>query len=75
MPGCEKCWDDAFRRSHFCGGNQVVVYHKLLKSRKCTPEEQAGGTDAGYCPKCQKFTMHRVCNVCMGCNYGEKGKP
>ena len=42
---CERCWGDAFSRSHFGGTCQADEYEKLLKERKdnpCTPREQAG---------------------------------
>jgi hypothetical protein len=45
MAGCEKCWGDAFRESHFTGKDQYECYKKLLEERKdnpCTPQEQAG---------------------------------
>lgn len=46
MASCEKCWEDAFRRS--LGGRnkaQYEHYNDLLEERKdntCSPKEQAG---------------------------------
>jgi hypothetical protein len=56
MPSCEKCWKDA-------GGNPDR-YTKLVRERKCTPEEQAGD-DAGNCNSCGRRTMHQHCHICM----------
>ena len=45
MTDCEKCWEDAFRRSYGTGKSQAECYHDLLEERKdnpCTPKEQAG---------------------------------
>lgn len=73
MPSCEKCWDDAFQLSIAEPTiSQSEHYARLLESRQCTPEEQAGGRtpeEAGICPACNRRTMHRVCNVCMACGY------
>lgn len=59
MASCEKCWTDS-------GGNPET-YRELVKSRNCTPEEQAGGADAKRCPECGRNTIHIYCHVCMAC--------
>ena len=62
MASCEKCWSDA-------GGNSDL-YSKLIKSRNCTPEEQAGGYEtADECPKCHRNTIHIYARVCMNCDH------
>ena len=71
MASCEKCWDDAARET-LGGIGQAERYAQLVKTRCCTPEEQAGGNSpesAGVCPKCNRKTLHRVCNVCMNCGF------
>lgn len=45
LPGCEKCWGDAYGRSICTGKDQVECYSDLLIERRdnpCTPQEQAG---------------------------------
>ena len=69
MASCEKCWDDSARMT-LGGANQAEVYRKLIKTRNCTPEEQAGGNSPEYanvCPVCNRRTIHRVCNICVIC--------
>jgi len=58
MVSCEKCWRDA-------GGNPDE-YQRLIKSRTCTPEEQAG-LDATECPKCKRMAVHESVGFCMAC--------
>ena len=62
MSACEKCWRDA--------GGDPDRYQELLKLRKwpdkaCTPNEQAGGIDAGYCESCGGRTVHLYTHECM----------
>ena len=60
MPSCEKCWRDAH--------GEADRYSELLMERKdfpCTPEQQAGGEDAGECEKCGRKTVHCVVGLCM----------
>lgn len=60
MPSCEKCWRDAR-----CEPDR---YHELIEQRKgnpCTPEQQAGGDDAGDCEKCGRKTVHCVVGRCV----------
>ena len=54
MSVCEKCWADS-------GGGEKYI--ELLKSRDCTPEEQAG-IDAEICSKCKRKTIHQHTNSC-----------
>ena len=62
MASCEKCWTDS-------SGNPDL-YSKLVKSRNCTPEEQAAGYEVvDECPKCKRKTMHIYCHTCMACGY------
>ena len=64
MASCEKCWRDA--------GGRADEYARLVKERKtnlCSPEDQAGGEDAGVCPKCKRKAVHVYCKVCMACNW------
>jgi len=45
MASCEKCWNDAEIMANEGLGDKVLLYHKLLKSRKnnpCLPKKQAG---------------------------------
>jgi len=56
MASCEKCWRDS--RGHGDG-----EYARLVASRDCTPEQQAG--DGYKCPTCKRMTMHMYCHVCM----------
>lgn len=58
MSACEKCWADAF---------SVEEYEELIRSRRCTPEEQAG-PGAGRCPRCGRMTLHQYTSEPMcGC--------
>jgi len=62
MPGCEKCWGDAYMRMR-CDSSksQAEYYRDLLNERKdnpCTPEEQAG-LDAKKCPNCGRMAKPR----------------
>lgn len=64
MASCEKCWRDS-------GGNPNR-YSELVKSRNCTPEEQAG-MGADICMACNRATMHIYCGICMNPACGSKG--
>ncbi len=68
MPSCEKCWADAFRISYGSGEPQGEAYAKLIKERKCSPEQQAG-PDAKTCPKCGRKAVHEIVNSCMSCGH------
>ena len=57
MSSCEKCWKDSRLNDN---------YNELVKSRNCTPEEQAGPF-AGRCPKCHRKTLHQMSYECMAC--------
>ena len=59
MPSCEKCWRDAH-----AAGDVVEEYNRLLKSRVCTPEQQAGDA-AERCPTCHRLTLHQWTRECM----------
>lgn len=66
MTSCEKCWIDAH--------GDADEYTELVRERnesgnECTPEEQAG-PDAGWCPICNRRTVHQVVERCMvkGCD-------
>lgn len=60
MSACEKCWRQA-------GGNPDY-YRELVKTRSCTPEEQAG-LAASVCPECKRQTLHQYTGECMaGCD-------
>lgn len=66
MVSCEKCWRDS--------GGRADEYARLIKERKdapCSPEEQAGGEDAGECPHCKRKAVHVFCDVCMACGRKE----
>lgn len=60
MSSCEKCWRDA--------GGDPDKYHHLITirtgDRVCTPEEQAGGKDAGWCDICNRQTIHLYTKKC-----------
>ena len=56
MAICEKCWE--------MSGGDADRYVKLVKSEKCSPEEQAGQY-AYKCPACGRMTMHSYANICM----------
>jgi len=72
MASCEKCWGDAYLRTHTDPmKSQAEHYSDLIKERKgnpCTPEQQAG-EDATKCPKCNKIAVHQMIEVCMNCGY------
>jgi hypothetical protein len=74
MPSCEKCWGDAYTRSHTdISKSQAEHYSDLIRERKdnqCTPEEQAG-SDAGICPDCERKTVHQIIRHCTNCGYLE----
>ena len=57
MASCEKCWRDS--------GGDSDWYARLLLTRNCTPNEQAGGVDAGLCDKCGRQTVHAFTKNCM----------
>lgn len=61
MASCEQCWRDSRGDPNY--------YRRLIKQRKCTPEEQAGSPGATKCEKCGRRTVHIYCHVCMnpGC--------
>ena len=58
MAACEKCWEDA--------GGYADRYYALVKSRECTPEQQAG-TEAGRCLECGRKTVHQPTHACVVC--------
>ena len=72
MASCEKCWSDAYTRTHTNPmKSQAEHYTDLIIERKdnpCTPEQQAG-RDAEKCPKCDRKTIHQYVNCCMNCGY------
>lgn len=76
MASCEKCWGDAYMRTHTDPSKtQAEHYSNLIEERKnnpCTPEEQAG-VDADFCTKCNKMTIHQYTKQCMNC--GHKASP
>ena len=57
MASCEKCWNDS-------RGQGAGEYARLIATRNCTPEQQAG-EGADVCPACNRHTMHIYCDVCM----------
>ena len=57
MSSCEKCWDES--------GSDYEKYRKLLAINNCTPQEQAGGIDAGICVKCGEQTQHVYTKECL----------
>jgi len=61
MSACERCWRDAHRDPYLDG---VDEYRRLIATRDCTPEEQAG-PDAGECPMCHRDTIHQHTGMCM----------
>lgn len=64
MSSCEKCWRDS--RS---ADEPNVEYRRLVTSRQCTPEEQAGPY-ADECPVCKRMTKHQHTGELMcGCDY------
>ena len=63
MASCEKCWNDS-------RGQGDGEYARLVATRFCTPEEQAG-EGAKQCPECKSMAMHIYCHVCMSCGYKE----
>ena len=70
MASCEKCWGDAYMRTHTNPmKDQAEHYQDLINERKenpCTPEEQAG-YDATVCDKCGRKSVHQYIRVCMNC--------
>jgi hypothetical protein len=53
---CEKCWKDS--------EGDLTRYYKLIRSRSCTPEEQAGPM-AEQCHACKRITRHPGSHICM----------
>lgn len=53
MSSCEKCWRDSRDAD-----DPPREYMRLIESRVCTPEEQAG-PDAMQCPVCLRWTVHQ----------------
>lgn len=75
MP-CEKCWNDAFKKSQESHLSQPEWYSILMQQRNnnpCTPEQQAG-VDAKLCPVCKKRTIHPYTKMCMNPNCKIKQK-
>ena|SRR3990167_4608383 len=68
MSSCEKCWQDA--------KGDPYVYERLIKTRQCLPEEQAG-LSATICPDCNRLTVHQYTGKCQNpdCLCGEYHKP
>ena len=70
MASCEKCWNDAYTRTHTNPmKGQAGHYQDLINERKenqCTPEQQAG-PDATICPSCKRITMHQYAKICTNC--------
>jgi hypothetical protein len=64
MPSCERCWGRAYTKSRTTGREQVDIYRELIKTEKCTPEQQAGD-GAGKCPKCCRHSVHVYTKQCM----------
>jgi len=58
MSSCEKCWREA--------KGITEEYINLIKSRECTPEEQAGWY-ATVCPNCKRKTVHQYTMQCLVC--------
>lgn len=67
MSMCERCWRDAsMATAGDAWGSQGDEYRRLIQTRICTPEQQAG-PNAGECPVCRRMTLHqhtgeRMCN-------------
>jgi len=70
MASCEKCWGDAYTRTHTNPTkSQAEHYQDLINERKenpCTPEQQAGH-DATICEKCGRKAVHQYVRICMNC--------
>jgi hypothetical protein len=65
MSNCEKCWSDA-RRNAGPYGDTLELYLEYVRTRQCTPEEQAG-EDARVCALCGRRTVHQLTGECMAC--------
>ncbi len=59
MASCEKCWNDAYTGFE----DQAERYLRLVRSRDCTPEEQAG--EGKICSSCNRATIHVYTGECM----------
>lgn len=66
MSTCERCWSAAYVAEQ-SGEGHYDAYRRLLKTSKCTPEEQAG-PDAARCPDCNRMTAHQHTGECMVCH-------
>lgn len=64
MSTCEQCWRDAYDPHRRV--TNTNRYHELVRSRSCTPEEQAG-RDATECDRCHRRTRHQQTGECMAC--------
>jgi hypothetical protein len=62
MASCESCWRAA--------GGKADIYHQLLMTRQCTPEQQAG--DGSRCETCNRYTIHQYAKVCTNCGEGRE---
>lgn len=61
MAACERCWSSASMAS-----DPSAEYQRLIKERRCTPQEMAG-PDATMCKKCKTASVHQHAKVCMTC--------
>ncbi len=71
MSACEKCWEDSAVARQ---AGDTDAYSRLLRSRVCTPEEQAGSY-ATKCPACDRWTCHQHTQECMACRISAVGEP
>lgn len=67
MASCEKCWRDS-------RGQGDGEYARLVATRNCTPEQQAG-EGADMCPVCGRACVHIYCHVCMNKDCKSFNKP
>ena len=69
MSACEKCWSDTAMYD-----DHAAAYARILKTRECTPEEQAG-PEAKDCNVCDRRTRHQYTGECMACGNNVRGEP
>lgn len=62
MSSCERCWVDS--------RGDYDLYVEMIKSRDCTPEQQAG-EDAGFCDVCERKTIHQHTHKCVNPDHAQ----
>jgi len=70
MVSCERCWERSHIIAREMGEEQTEAYRRLVRTKDCTPEQQAG-PEAGECGKCKTHTVHQHTRQCIACGWQE----